>query len=212
MIQSVSEPTSIESVPIGPGSGGLRMSPEEFDAIGQEEYVRGYRYELVDGVLVVNPIPGSWQSDPVDLLGWYLRTYERTHENGHHLDATMPEQYVYVANGRRLADRVVWAGLGRIPNPRQDPPTIAIEFVSGGKRDRVRDYETKRDEYRDAGVVEYWIIDRFDRTMTVHRYREEPVTRVVNEGETYATPLLPGFELPLAEVLAQADQWSDTDE
>ncbi len=193
---------------VGPDSAGLRMSPAEFDAIGEGEYERGYRYELVDGVLIVNPIPGAWQTDPVDLLGWYLKTYQRTHESGHVLDATMPEQYVYVENGRRLADRVVWVGLGRQPDRDLDPPTIAVEFVSEGKRNRERDYVTKKAEYEKAGVVEYWIVDRFDRQMTVHRFGEKPETISVDEAGRYTTPLLPGFELPVAELLAESDKWT----
>ena len=83
-----------------------------------------------------------------------------------------------------------------------------MEFVSAGKRNAIRDYETKRDEYLSVGVVEYWIIDRFRRIMTVYHDRPEgPSELVVNEQETYRTPLLPGFELPLARVLSAADRW-----
>lgn len=209
MSQAITEPRTTKSTWIGPDSAGLRMTPEEFDAIGEGEYERGWRYELVDGVFVVNPIPGAWQTDPVDLLGWFLKTYQRTHENGHLIDVTMPEQYVYVENGRRLADRAVWVGLGRQPDLALDPPTIAVEFVSEGRRNRERDYVTKRHEYEAAGVTEYWIIDRFDRVMTVYRFGEKPDSIVVAEKDAYTTPLLPGFELPLAEVLAEADKWND---
>ena len=61
------------------------------------------------------------------------------------------------------ADRIIWAGLGRQPKPRRDIPTIAIEFVSASKRERRRDYAEKRKEYLAAGVVEYWLFDRFER-------------------------------------------------
>jgi Uma2 family endonuclease len=101
---------------------------------------------------------------------------------------------------------VIWTGLGRIPNVRQDQPTIASEFVSASKRDFQRDYIDKRDEYLRAGVREYWIIDRFRRRMTVVRGGADPVTEIViTEQDTYTTPLLPGFELPLAQLLAVAD-------
>jgi hypothetical protein len=40
--------------------------------------------------------------------------------------------------------------------------------------------------------------------MTVFRGLEEELT--VAEGQTYATPLLPGFELPLGRLLAIADR------
>jgi Uma2 family endonuclease len=58
-------------------------------------------------------------------------------------------------------------------------------------------------------VSEYWVIDRFRRSLTV--YRNTPSELVVREAETYQTPLLPGFELPLAQLLAAADAWEDAD-
>jgi Uma2 family endonuclease len=87
--------------------------------------------------------------------------------------------------------------------------TIAVEFVSGGRRDRQRDYVDKRQEYEEAGIAEYWIVDRFQRTLTVILNRPTgQVEQVVSEREIYRTPLLPGFELPLAELMAAADQWA----
>ena len=119
---------------------------------------------------------------------------------------TLPERYVYLHDGsRRRADRVVWAGLGRLPDPKLDPPTIAIEFVSKSRRDRKRDYEIKRREYREVGVAEYWIIDRFHRIMTVSF--ADGTERVLAENETYESGLLPGFVLPLQKLLAIADRW-----
>ena len=89
-----------------------------------------------------------------------------------------------------------------------DVPTIAVEFVSRRRRDLLRDYEEKRREYLALGVAEYWIIDRFRRTMTVyHNPPRVPAEQVVAENEVYHTDLLPGFELPLARLLAVADQW-----
>src|SRR5205085_1598421 len=79
---------------------------------------------------------------------------------GRSLDATLPEQTVATGANRRRADRVIWAGLGRLPR-RGETPTMIVEFVSRGRRDRVRDYEEKRDEYIAIGVREYWVIDRF---------------------------------------------------
>jgi Uma2 family endonuclease len=62
-----------------------------------------------------------------------------------------------------------------------------------------------------AGVDEYWVIDRFQRTMSVFTNRPgAPPVRVITAAETYQTPLLPGFELPLAKLLAAADEWEET--
>ena len=93
-----------------------------------------------------------------------------------------------------------------MPHLRRDTPAITIEFVSSRRRDRTRDYEIKRQEYGDIGVADYWIIDRFQRTMTVVRYHENASTMIlVEEGDVYTTPLLPGFELVVQRLFAEAD-------
>jgi Uma2 family endonuclease len=58
-------------------------------------------------------------------------------------------------------------------------------------------------------VKGYWIIDRFQRVMTVFLRRGgKVIRRVVKEHETYMTDLLPGFELRLSALLAVADRWA----
>jgi Uma2 family endonuclease len=100
--------------------------------------------------------------------------------------------------------------LGRIPDTARDVPSIVAESVSKRRRDRERDYEQKRIQYLELGVKEYWIIDRFRRTLSV--FRRDPLTGAegvvtIAETEVYRTDLLPGFELPLAQLLAVADRW-----
>src|SRR5262249_29437055 len=98
-----------------------------------------------------------------------------------------------------------WVGLGRLPRKKENG-TIAIEFVSEGKRNWVRDYVIKREEYERVGVREYWIIDRFQRIMTV--YRQGLVgALVVKEGDIFRTPLMPGFDLDLSRLIALAVRW-----
>src|SRR5438552_1016067 len=77
---------------IGLGSAGLLMTPEEFDAI--EEYDELYSYELVRGVLIVNPIPSEQEAGPNELLGFLLNLYREQHLQGAALDATLLERYV----------------------------------------------------------------------------------------------------------------------
>ncbi len=187
-----------------PELAGILLSPEEFDAV--EACDEFYNYELVHGVLVVAPPPDPGERRPNDRLGYLLQSYQNHHPQGAALDLTLPEHRILDLDSRRRADRVIWTGFGGIPNTRRDQPTIVIEFVSASKRDFQRDYVTKRDEYLQAGVLEYWIIDRFRPRMTVVRGGTEPVTEIIiNEQDTYTTPLLPGFVLPLAQLLAVAD-------
>lgn len=191
---------------VGLGSAGIRLTPEEFDRLDRSD--DRFRYELIHGVLVVSRMPSIAETDPNEELGYLLRMYRDQHPQGSILNATVPERYVYLPDSRRRADRLIWAGLGRLPDIERDVPTIVVEFVSRGKRDWIRDYEGKRGEYLALGVAEYWIIDRFRRTMTVHRRPgAEPAEQVLSADAVFRTPLLPGFELPLGRLLAVADRW-----
>ncbi len=192
---------------LGRLSNGMLMTPEEFDAA--TDFDELYGYELIHGVLIVSPPPGESERDPNGELEYLLRAYQSGHEAGSALDKTLAEQYVHLSDSRRRADRVIWAGLGRIPDPKTDVPAIVVEFVSNRHRDRVRDYEEKRRQYLASGVQEYWIIDRFQRIMTVCRGRPgEPAEQIIKENEVYRTALLTGFELPLARLLKVADDWA----
>ena len=85
---------------------------------------------------------------------------------------------------------------------------VSEQIVSRGKRNWRRDYEEKRREHLALGVAEYWIIDRFRRTMTIYRNPPRaPADQVITENGVYRTDLLPGFELPLAPLLVVADHW-----
>jgi Uma2 family endonuclease len=157
-------------------------------------------------VLVVSPFAGPGEVSPNDYLGYLLIKYQEEDPRGVIVDISLFEQYLYTTN-RRRCDRAIWLGLGRMPDVETDFPAIIVEFVSPRKRDFLRDYEEKRDEYFAAGVREYWVIDRFRRTMTVFRPDADgkATTQIVAEPQEYQTPLLPGFVLPLGRLLARAD-------
>ena len=194
----------------GPRSAGISMTPSEFD---RAEFVDGYRYELINGVLVVSPIPSPQKRSPNEELAYWLLLYRDTHPQGGVLNGTLPEHTVRTLINRRRADRVIWAGLDHRPKWKTATPTIFVEFVASGKRNIKRDYEEKRDEYLALGVSEYWVIDRFERTMTVFTPASGKIkSRVVREKQTYSTPRLPGFELPLAKLLTVADAYAGPDD
>ena len=91
--------------------------------------------------------------------------------------------------------------------------TIAAEFVSAGRRNRRHDYVEKRRAYKQARIKEYWIFDRFRRTLTVYAARAGKVKKqVLREKQNYTTERLPGFELPLTQLFTLADSWPEPDE
>src|SRR6266702_7207632 len=106
-------PLELERVPfIGLEQNGMLMTPEEFDAI--EDYDDLYRYELINGVLVVSPFAIEAERDPNEEFGFLLRLYKEQHPKGYSLDETLFEHTLrIVGDNRRRADRVIWTGLGR---------------------------------------------------------------------------------------------------
>ncbi|MEK7441342.1 MAG: Uma2 family endonuclease [Chloroflexota bacterium] len=82
-------------------------------------------------------------------------------------------------------------------------PDLVIEIVS--ENDERRDRIIKKEEYAQAGIPEYWIVDPEAKTVEVYRL----------EGKTYQThsafiekdkltsPTFPNFEMPIAELFAE---------
>lgn len=188
------------------------MTLDDFEGA---EFQPGYRYELIHGVLVVTPPPLEEERDANEELGYLLRDYQKSHPQGKRLDLTLPEQNLRTVGQNRRCDRAIWLGLGRSPRTRgpvarRDVPAIVVEFPSSRSADQRRDYVEKQLEYRDIGVREYWIIDRFRRRMTAYAWVGSEWTRnEVGETDTYRTELLAGFELPLATLFAVSDKYGD---
>ena len=193
-----------DAVTLRPESNGTLLSPWEFDRAEAEP---GYRYELINGVVVVSPSPLPQERDPNGELEYYLRKFKNESPDGGTLDATLSEHTVNIGPHRRRVDRVIWAGLGHQPHL-LETPTICVEFVSAGQANRERDYQTKRDEYQSIGVREYWVIDRFERRMTIYRFNKgRTEEKCLTERQIITTPALPGFRVPLRQLLKCSDNW-----
>lgn len=188
---------------LSPASAGVSLTPDEFDRANVEE---GCRYELIKGVLVVSPATLFNERRPNEELGRLLLNYQQWHAQGASLDDTAWEHDVFCGENRRRADRVIWCGLGRLPDP-VDTPTIAVEFVSAGKRNFSRDYHDKKKDYRRAGVTEYWVFDRFACTLTVSYLKKKKPDKVFQRNDVFTSDLLPGFELPLKRIFELANRW-----
>ena len=88
-----------------------------------------------------------------------------------------------------------------------DGADLVMEVVSDDVKDRQRDYETKVQDYAEAKVPEYWIIDPDQRVVIVHALRE--AAYVVHGrfpvGEPATSALLPEFQIDVAELFATLD-------
>src|SRR5262245_50340721 len=76
------------------GANGMRMTAEEFESITDcDEH---FRYELINGVIIVSPAVSTGEADPNEDLGYLLRYYQENHPQGRALDFTVYERDVRV--------------------------------------------------------------------------------------------------------------------
>ena len=87
-------------------------------------------------------------------------------------------------------------------------PSIVVEVLS---TDRRRDLVRKSQLYAEAGVLEYWIVDPRDDTMTLLELRDEEYAErtVLTAADTLTTPLLPGLAIPLNDVFRHRQRPAD---
>jgi Uma2 family endonuclease len=184
---------------LGPEDDGRPVSADEF---ASAVYAEPWRYERVDGRLVVMSPQGH---DHAFVLGeWRDRLGIYRQQRRDVVYAVFTDAWLHVSPG---SDRIGDIGVYLVKKPParrspDQPPDLMFEFVSGQTVDRRRDYVEKRKEYYLAGIQEYVIVDRFQKKVTVCTYGPEEYEEcVLTVADTYTSPLLPGLEIPLAEVL-----------
>jgi Uma2 family endonuclease len=91
----------------------------------------------------------------------------------------------------------------RITDEYWEGADLVMEVVSSGNDDRRRDLKQKREEYAQAGIPEYWIVDPELGQITVLTLNDQ--TYVVHcefkRGDQAASKLLPGFAVDVASAL-----------
>ena len=167
------------------------------------------RCEVVDGVLLMPPGPmpeHQW-------LGYEITAQITNFVRGRELGVALiapcdvvirreplrvrqPDVlFISAARGgvRRPADLV---GLSRLDTP----PDLVVEVLSPSNTRR--QIEEKLADYRSIGVLEGWLVNFPARTVEVLRLSEDGVTvlGVYGMGDVLRSEVLPGFELPIADI------------
>ena len=180
---------------------GLQLTIEEFLEL-PDTYDRR-KMELDEGELYIMPLPRRVHHDRQQELEWHVLTYLK--------GFTIPPAVVFTdfLMALSLDERILYApdlsivlrGRESIIGERmiEGAPDIVAEILSS---DRNRDLERKRQVYAHAGIPEYWIFDSPNETATLLELRDtEYVKRaVLGPSDTLTTPLLPGLEIPLADI------------
>jgi Uma2 family endonuclease len=193
------EPEVRDVLALGPDDNGRLVTAEGFAAA---YFAEPWKYERVEGRLVVMYPNGPEHAEASEPWRDRLGAYKLGH----------PDRVQIVNSGARVrvpggTDRIGDIGVYLVavrPSPKipDRVPDLMFEIVCPGREDRDRDYVEKRADYHRIGIREYVIIDRFTKRVTVLSYAPEGYEEhVLTPGGSYTSPLLPGLEIPLTEVL-----------
>jgi len=179
----------------------MRLSYEDYLAFPDD----GQRWELIDGKSFVSPAPGAKHQGALFELTHFLGGYLRERSLGRafigpfnvilsDMDAVQPD-FLFLRN----------ENLGRLKDTEvRGAPDLVVEVLS--ESTRRLDEKVKLGLYERCGIEEYWIVDPVLETVEVRRRGEagfgSPELLARETGHTLATPLLPGLEIPLAELFS----------
>jgi Uma2 family endonuclease len=167
----------------------------------------GKRREIIDGELFVSKVPHDDHQALVMTIGGELYLWNR--DTG--LGQTRMGPGVVFSDADAVIPDVIWIGGERFRTAIdasghfQIAPDLAVEVLSRGSDNERRDRVAKLGLYSQRGVLEYWIVDRFARQVEV--YRRAPnvglqPSAILRDEDSLTSPILPGFELPLARLFA----------
>jgi Uma2 family endonuclease len=126
------------------------------------------RYEVVDGELVVTPVPSRHHQRIVGVLHARLFSFTEEHELG---EVYVGPLDVILGEGDYLEPDLLFVRADRThllsDRGMEGPPDLVVEVASPSTADR--DRGAKLDRYRGYGVVEYWIADPDAGTVEVWR-------------------------------------------
>ncbi|HEX4496746.1 MAG TPA: Uma2 family endonuclease [Thermoanaerobaculia bacterium] len=164
----------------------------------------GKRHEIIDGEHYVTAAPFLRHQRIVLQLTGRLWSFVQNHPLGEVFispadvvlspyDVLQPDLF-FIANAR--------SSIAEVKNV-QGAPDLVIEIHSDSTR-RI-DQGVKRAAYERWGVTEYWMLDPARKEADVWERTAEGLGRrallSAAAGDVLTTPLLPGLEIPLAEVL-----------
>jgi Uma2 family endonuclease len=167
----------------------------------------GKRHELIDGEHYVTPSPNVGHQRISGNLHFAIRGWLAAHPIGRVYYAPLDVVFsdVDVVEPDLLYMSLERAAEALTPMNVRGVPELVVEIASKGTRKR--DETIKRRLYERSGVSEYWVVDPAIEVVRVYRLTggtfARPVEHSREAGDVLATPLLPGFELPLSAVFAE---------
>ena len=182
---------------------GMQLSVAEFMDLELPEPDDKLKLELDDGILYIAPRPlivhQATQGKLLYAFGAFLYPSDEPPAEIHHnvivaLPSELPRLFapdltVLINGNDAVLSEFMIEGV----------PDIVAEVLCS---DRNRDLVRKRQVYAEAGIPEYWIFDEPNETVIpLELHHGEYVERgALTANDTLTTPLLPGLEIPLADI------------
>ncbi len=178
------------------GAAKILLTAEEFDNYPFEE---DKRYELDEGELIEMTRPAYKHNRVLANLQFAVESYLRRSRMG---EALISENlYALSPLTRRAPDLAIMLGDRRneLENAKVIPivPEIAVEVLSPSETPRM--IVRKLRQYFEAGVKEVWLIDPESREAEIWTGPQLPERELTAE-DAITSPMLPGFELKLADL------------
>lgn len=158
----------------------------------------GYRYELLDGVLIVTPSPSNAHQVIVNRL--QFRLTQAVMITGE-AQVVGPGAITVPPRTQLEPDILVYPARYAIDSKWEaiDEHWLAVEVLS--RSSRVYDREVKRDAYIALGVREVWLVDRWNKVVEVSRVAGRG--DIVRDVLHWRVPTLPlEVEISLTEIFA----------
>jgi Uma2 family endonuclease len=147
--------------------------------------------EFSDGCIEVLPMPTKLHQQIVRFLVLLLHQFVSARGLGEVLFAPLP---IRLWSSKFREPDLIYLRPGRGEYRGQpEGADLVVEVISEGEENRRRDMETKRQEYAQARISEYWIVDPENKQVTVlilegATYREHGIFA---PGETATSAILP---------------------
>jgi Uma2 family endonuclease len=158
--------------------------------------------EFSDGSIEVLPMPTTLHQRIVRFLFLLFNQFVSARGLGEILFAPLP---VRLWPSKFREPDIVYLRPGRGEYRGQpEGADLVVEVISEGEENRRRDIETKRQEYAQARIPEYWIVDPENKQVTVlilegATYREHGIFA---PGQTATSAILPELAISVADLFA----------
>lgn len=164
------------------------------------------RYEIIDGELFVTRSPHLEHQDVAGLMYAALLSWSLSSKLGKPFIAPG----VIFSEADAVIPDVIWISTDRLAQVLDESghltsaPELVVEVLSESAADKKRDRETKLKQYSVHGVIEYWIVDRWLRSIEVYRRENGILKKVMTlfEGDDLTSPLLPEFSCQVGTLFA----------